>query len=141
MKHYLSTFAVGLILYAAPGYSQTAQLDQTSPRQAATNAAPNVPGFSASSDAPPLSYCMMELQKPNLKGLKPAEEWSSGCERRVDAYCKTHDTGDPDDTPSNRERDHMLSACSNAQPLSAGACKKAFRDLCPALNAWQATNP
>ena len=129
MKRYLSTFAVGLILYAVPGYSQTSQFDK----------APVAPRVTKTIDAPPLNYCMIEIQTPSLKGVKPAEEWSSGCERRVDIYCKTHDTGDEDDTPSNSERDHLLSACNNIS--YPAACKRAFREMCPALATWQATNP
>jgi hypothetical protein len=131
MKGYLSTFAVGLILYAAPGYSQTAQFkDSTTPAS---------PGLAAEPSAPPLNYCMIEIQSSNSKGVKSAEEWSSGCERRIDIYCKTHDTGDEDDTPANHERDHMLSACNHIS--SAAACKRAFRQMCSALASWQAANP
>jgi hypothetical protein len=139
MKRYLSTFAVGLILYAVPGYSQTAQFKDSIPKRSTTNAAPASPGFAAEPNAPPLNYCMIEIQTSNLKGVKSAEEWSSGCERRVDIYCKTHDTGDEDDTPANRERDHMLSACNHLP--SPAACKRAFREMCSALASWQATNP
>jgi hypothetical protein len=135
MKRYVSTFAVSLILYAAPAYSQTAQFEHPIP-----NVAPVAPpGVTKTIDAPPLNSCMIEIQTANLKGVKPAEEWSSGYERRVDTYCRTHDTGDDDDTPSNTERDHLLSACNNI-PIPA-SCKRAFREMCPALATWQAANP
>ena len=134
MKRYLSTVAVGLILYAVPGYSQTAQFEHSIP-----NVTPVAPRVAKTVDAPPLNYCMIEIQTPSQTGVKPAEEWSSGCERRVDIYCHTHDTGDEDDTPSNSERDHLLSACNHIS--YPAACKRAFREMCSALTSWQAANP
>jgi hypothetical protein len=131
---YLSTVAVGLILYVLPGYSQTSQFEHGIP-----TATPVTPRVAKTIDAPSLNACMIEIQLPTLKGVKPAEEWSSGCLRRAEIYCTTRDTGDEDDTPSNGERDHMLSACNNIN--YPAACKKAFREICPALASWQAANP
>ena len=48
MKRYLSTFAVGLILYAVPGYSQTAQFEHSIPKRSTTNVAPVSPGVAKS---------------------------------------------------------------------------------------------
>jgi hypothetical protein len=137
MKRYLSTVAVGLILYAVPSYSQTAQPNEPVPKHSVTTS----PSFADKPDtnAPPLNACMIEIQRADLRGVKPTEEWSSGCVRRAEIYCKTRDTGDEDDTPTNGERDHMLSACNHIS--YPAACKRAFREMCPALASWEATNP
>ena len=79
MKRYLSTVAVGLILCTQYPVILKPHNSNTS----IPNVTPVAPRVAKTVDAPPLNYCMIEIQTPSQTGVKPAEEWSSGCERPV----------------------------------------------------------